>query len=255
MTRLARQISDTGFYHVYFRGVNHCHLFEEDNDYDKMLYLLARIKDEIAIEVHAYCLMSNHVHLLIRENNPRQIVLAMRKLLGPYAIWFNKKYERSGALIANRYQSKPVSTDAYLVSLVRYIHQNPVEAGIVDQRQDYRWSSYCGYFEEHPQLVETTLVLNMFSKDRRTALDEFTAFHVFQETDDYSTLGTTRKTEQQIHSAMIEDTGIASLHSIASIQKPERDSMIVSLRKQGFTVRQIERATGISRGTITRAKE
>ena len=254
MTRLARQLSETGFYHVYFRGVNHCHLFEDDHDYNKMLCLLARIKDEIAIEVHAYCLMSNHVHLLIREDNPGQIILAMSKLLGPYARWFNEKYERSGALIANRYQSKPVCTDPYLVSLVRYIHQNGIEAGVVDRMEDYRWSSYSEYFESHPQLTETGFVLSVFSKNRPTALDEFRAFHAIPETEDYSTLGRVRRTEEQIHADMIQETGIANLNTITSMQKPQRDAIIVSLRKRGFTVRQIERATGVSRGTITRAQ-
>jgi len=186
MARLPRQFSSSGFYHVVFRGVNHCHLFEEDCDYEKMLGLLIKIKDELGIEVHAYCLMSNHVHLLLREKTPQDITTAMRRLLGPYAMWFNKKYQRSGALITNRYKSTCVETDAYLLDAARYIHQNPVSAGIVSNMEHYRWSSFNDYSKTQSPLTTTKMILSILSSTRETALEQFARFHMQAETQDFS---------------------------------------------------------------------
>lgn len=129
MSRTPRQISETGIYHVTFRGMNHCHIFEEEKDYIELITTLIILKKEIKFKIYAYCLMSNHVHLLIREENERDIVTIMRRLLTKYAGWFNKKYKRCGSLIANRYKSECAEIDEYLLNVVRYIHQNQIRAG------------------------------------------------------------------------------------------------------------------------------
>ena len=84
MARQARRISNTGLYHIIFRGVNHCNLFEEYKDYEKLLGILANVKSDLGYKIHAYCLMSNHVHLFVQEQSPADIVLIMKKVLGTY---------------------------------------------------------------------------------------------------------------------------------------------------------------------------
>ena len=125
MGRQARQLSSTGFYHVILRGINRQHIFEEACDYTYFLQTLRDLKVDLAFELHAYCLMSNHVHLLFREKQLGDISLIMKRLLTKYAMYFNRKYQRSGALIASRYKSVPVEVDEYFIPLQRYIHQNP----------------------------------------------------------------------------------------------------------------------------------
>ena len=137
MSREARQFSKTGLYHILFRGMNHCHLFEEEKDYEKFLEILKKVQDEMSYEIYAYCLMSNHVHILLRESTLKDITKIMRKILTKYAGWFNRKYKRSGSLIANRYKSEAVEDDKYIFSLVRYIHQNPIKAGMVCEIEKY----------------------------------------------------------------------------------------------------------------------
>ena len=145
IVRLARQISESGLYHIVFRGVNKQSIFEEESDYVKMEDILYELKSEMKFEIYVYCFMSNHVHILLKEENMGDISLIMKRLLTKYARWYNIKYKRSGALIANRYKSQPVEVDEYFLNVVRYIHQNPIKAGMVEQIGDYRWSSYNEY--------------------------------------------------------------------------------------------------------------
>jgi len=233
--------------------VNHCHLFESSEDYEKALSLLEAIKKDLGLEIHAYALMSNHVHLLAREKTREDIVLSMRKLLGPYANWFNRKYHRSGALIANRYRSECVEDEVYLLQLVRYIHQNPVLSGAAKRITDYRWSSYREYVGSTAGLVDTGFVLGIFSDNPKRALSEFTAFHEIQETKDLSNPERKRQTEEEVFE------GISSLldgmkpNEVCGIPKQERDRLLSFFKKEGYSIRQIERVTGISRSVIARA--
>ena len=253
MVRQARRISNTGTYHIVFRGVNHCHLFEESEDYERFLNLFASIKADLGLSVYAYCLMSNHAHILINVKTPGDMVVLMRRLLGPYASWFNNKYQRSGALIADRYKSECVESDPYLLSVIRYIHQNPVIAGIVKRQDGYRWSSYCEYTKGRPLLADKQFVLELFSLDSSKAAKEFEVFHQIAEENDYSLPGVQRRSEEDVRSEMIAVLGDMNLHSIGSLQKPERDAMLSALRKHGFSIRQIERATGVSRRIVEKA--
>ena len=254
ITRQARQVSSTGFYHIVFRGVNRCHLFEEDQDYQKMVDLMEIIRSDLGIEVHAYCLMSNHVHLLVREKSPRDIVLAMSKLLGPYANWFNKKYDRSGALIANRYKSKCVENDAYLLTLVRYIHQNPVVAGAANQIAEHKWSSYHDYITPSGSFTTTSFILDVLSPNRDTALNRFTEIHQVLVTEDHSRPEQTHRTEQQIRDGIKSVLDGIEPQAVSGLPRQQRDSILADLRTRGYSIRQIERTTGVSRGTITRAR-
>lgn len=164
MGRQARQLSSSGFYHVTFRGVNHQHIFEEESDYTYFLKALGDLKIDLAFEVHAYCLMSNHVHLLLRERQSGDISLIMKRLLTKYAMYFNRKYQRSGALIAGRYKSAPVEVDEYFIPLQCYIHQNPLKAGLVNKLEEYPFSSYREYLFGR-ELADTAFSLELLGRD------------------------------------------------------------------------------------------
>lgn len=164
MGRQARQLSATGIYHVVFRGINRQHLFEGESDFNYFLEGLQHLKSEIEFEIHAYCLMNNHVHLLIREKQVGDISLIMKRLLTKYAMYFNRKYQRNGALIASRYKSIPVTVDEYFIPLLRYIHQNPVKAGMIEKMEDYEYSSYREYLYGG-SLTDTVFSLTMVGRE------------------------------------------------------------------------------------------
>ena len=126
MGRQARQYSQSGLYHIVFRGMNRHNIFEEEKDFIKIKDIIKSLKKEMQFEIYAFCLMTNHVHILLKENNIGDISVILKRLLTRYAGWYNRRYTRSGALIANRYKSQTIEKDEYLISLVRYIHQNQI---------------------------------------------------------------------------------------------------------------------------------
>ncbi|WP_028972221.1 transposase, partial [Sporomusa ovata] len=178
MGRKARKMSTTGYYHVVFRGINRQHLFEEESDFLYFIESLKQLKAEMLFELHAYCLMSNHVHLLMREKQIGDISVIMKRLLTKYVMYFNRKYERSGALIASRYKSVPVEIDEYFVPLMCYIHQNPIRAGIVKKPEEYRFSSYNDYVQGG-NLTDTSFSLKMLGRD------EWLRLHQIIRNDDF----------------------------------------------------------------------
>ena len=129
------------FYHIYNRGNNHENIFFESRNY---LYFLQRLLEIFnnKIDLIAYCLMPNHYHLTVIPLNDGEIEKAMQKISTGYTRAINKSLNRTGHLFSGRYKSKLIPDDNYLIHLVRYIHLNPVRAGLVDRLEDWEFSSY-----------------------------------------------------------------------------------------------------------------
>ena len=246
MGRQARKMSTTGYYHVVFRGINRQHLFEEESDFLYFLESLKQLKAEMLFELHAYCLMSNHVHLLMREKQIGDISVIMKRLLTKYVMYFNRKYERSGALIASRYKSVPVEIDEYFVPLMYYIHQNPIRAGIVKKPEEYRFSSYNDYVQGG-NLTDTSFSLKMLGRD------EWLRLHQIITNDDFDVSGKKNLSEEEIRRRILQCTEGREPYEISAWPKPERDALLRRLKeKECLSIRQIERATGISRGVVAK---
>ncbi|QDR81094.1 transposase [Sporomusa termitida] len=245
MSRQARQLSETGFYHVIFRGINHQHLFEEDADFQYLLQALKTLKKTMNFEIHAYCLMSNHVHLLMKEQEPGDISMIMKRILTKYAMYFNQKYQRSGALIASRYKSVPVKVDEYFITLIRYIHQNPLKANLVEKLEDYAFSSYWEYLHGS-DWVNTELSLSMIGKN------EWLELHRVLGDEAFEVSGQASLSDNQVRQKILQVTKGREPHEIVSWSKPERNAVIKQLKAAGVSIRQIERETGISRGIVAR---
>lgn len=246
MSRQARQLSVTGFYHVVFRGISHQHLFEEEADFTYLLRTLKQLKSVLEFEIHAYCLMSNHVHILIREKQSGDISLIMKRLLTKYAMYFNRKYQRNGALIASRYKSIPVEVDEYFLSLLRYIHQNPLKAGLVGKLEEYAFSSYREYLQDS-YLTDTEFSLSLVGRN------EWIRFHQIVEVETYDVSGKNIMSDEQIRRRILLCTGGVEPHEIAGWPRIERDALMRRLKeKEGLSIRQIERATGISRSIVAK---
>ncbi len=162
------------------RGINKQRIFEEDQDYQKYLKTLKVYKEISGYEVYAYCLMSNHVHLLMKEGK-EDLGIAFRRIGASYVFWYNWKYSRIGHLFQDRYKSETVEADSYFLAVMRYIHQNPVKAGIVKEIQAYPWSSY-GEYTNKGRICDTRFVLSLFSADSTDALFLWEKFH--QENND-----------------------------------------------------------------------
>lgn len=162
MARQARVKARSGCYHLTVRGIDKMDIFLDDFEREKFIELLAKQKKKDEFEIHAYCLMSNHIHLLIQDREEK-ISDIMKTVMGSYAQWFNKRYHRRGPLFEDRFASDVVEDDAYLLDVLRYIHRNPVKAGMVRSCEDYRWSSAPEYGKGTVGIADVSNVLGIFS--------------------------------------------------------------------------------------------
>ncbi len=254
MSRPPRVLSLTGMYHVIFRGINHMNIFEEEDDYRKMLEIFTNMKKHESIQIYAYCLMTNHVHIFLKEKETGDIKKVMHKLLTTYVCWFNRKYHRSGSLIGNRYKSEPIENEKYYFALVRYIHQNPVRAKMCKRVNEYKWSSYNDYITNGTNtLTDISFTLDMISLEREEAISSFSEMNQIVETINFDITNNKKLTPDQI-SRKIERISDMEPENISKLSRIERNQILAKLREEGMTIGQLERATGISRGIITNAK-
>ncbi len=144
MPRTLRLAFPGAWHHVMNRGLGRRVLFTVDEDRDDFLGLLAEVRLRWGIEVHAATLMTNHYHLLLRDPDGR-LSRGMRHLNGVYTQSYNRRHGRDGPLMRGRFKARLVQSEGYLAELVRYIHGNPVEAGLAERAGDYLWSSHRHY--------------------------------------------------------------------------------------------------------------
>lgn len=149
MPRRARRLSDTKVYHVMLRGNERRNIFLDDEDRERFIDTLRYKQEEKTFSYFAYCLMSNHVHLIVDEGE-EVISKIMQRINGSYAYYFNKKYQRSGHLFQDRFKSEVIEKDRYLLAAIRYVHNNPIKAGMIKNIEEYRWSSYREIISNNP---------------------------------------------------------------------------------------------------------
>jgi len=260
MPRQARESSGTGIYHVMMRGINRQDIFEEQEDYQQFIIRLQSLVDPIGdngehvpsyCHVYAYCLMSNHVHLLLRERT-ESISVSLKRLAVSYAAYFNKRFQRVGHLFQDRFKSEPVNDIEYFVTLLRYIHQNPVKAGICSKAEDYEWSSWQEYLNADgllPTLCYTMAVLKRISfEDLKGLVDETLEGDI---TDvEYTT--DDRLTDDDIRQYLRGRWQLERPTDLQMKEKAERNEILAEAIQYGIPLRQLSRMTGISYGVIQR---
>ena len=163
MSRTSRSYSQSGIYHILFCGINQQNIFEEKADYERFIEITANVKSQMEFEIYAYCLMSNHIHILLKVEK-EDLEQIMKRIAGSYVYWYNWKYYRKGHLFQDRFKSEPVEDDEYFLTVMRYIHQNPVKSEIVNSVSEYKYSSYYEY-EKESQIVDTEFAFSILSKE------------------------------------------------------------------------------------------
>jgi REP element-mobilizing transposase RayT len=126
LSRTARRKSESGIYHVVLRGINRQTIFADDEDHEKFIQILSECKKISGYSLYGYCLMGNHVHLLIKEET-EDLGKIMKRIGVRYVYWFNRKYGRSGHLFQDRFKSEPVDDDGYFMTVLEYITSKPAE--------------------------------------------------------------------------------------------------------------------------------
>ncbi|MBA7519819.1 hypothetical protein ES705_11907 [subsurface metagenome] len=173
MPRYPRKYSKTGIYHIMLRGNERKDIFVDEEDKVKFIKIVFKKKADEAFKLYAYCIMDNHLHLVIKEQK-ESISRIIKKITTSYAYYFNNKYKRVGHLFQDRYKSETIEDEPYLLSVIRYVHNNPEKAEIT-KKEKYKWSSYSKYIDilNHTEIPEIKEILEMFSSDTKKALKEF----------------------------------------------------------------------------------
>jgi putative transposase len=142
MPRSARVTMKKSCYHIITRGNQKQTVFKEPADYQKYLLLITRYKNKFKFKLFCFCLMPNHIHLIIEVDNPEDLNKIMHGLNLSYTLYFNQKYKKVGHLWQDRFKSKIIEKDAYLIECIGYIENNPIRASLVSSIQQYPWSSF-----------------------------------------------------------------------------------------------------------------
>lgn len=259
MPRQARIYSETGIYHIMLRGNEKRKIFLDDEDRKRFVYTLFEKASEEKSNIYAYCLMDNHVHLLLYEHSAN-IARLMKRINVSFVYYFNKKYKRVGHLFQDRYKSEIVDNEYYLLAAVRYIHNNPVKAGIVSCPEQYWWSSYCDYIYKKRNEIIVDKVLNLFSENNAEAIKQFIIFSNldcdiefidFMEKSLYEI-----RLEQERHAvealcSILSCKGLCLEDLLKKENCKQRNEVIICLKKDfDLSARQMAFITNIGKGTV-----
>lgn len=177
MGRKPRLEYPDGVYHIIQRGNNREYIFGNDHDKRFIIDLIKEYRDKFKFDLYGYVIMSNHYHLILKLSDvPLQDI--MHRINNKYSRNFNKTYNRTGHVFENRYKGILVIDDKYLLSLLRYVHQNPVLAKMCKRVSDYPWSSDRLYRLNNKSngIVNIDFILDIFTKDRVDAIKSYIDF-------------------------------------------------------------------------------
>ncbi len=264
LPRQPRRKSHSNVYHCMLRGINKQDIFFEKEDYLKFQDIIRKTREIYLYQLYSYVLMPNHIHLEIKDEG-QKISQIIHSIATRYANYFNKKYERKGHVFESRFRSKNVENTFYMLNLVRYIHQNPLKAGI-SKMEEYKWSSYFEYFKsvevrEKDKIVDTEEILEMFlpDVDQVQVKKEFMKFNEkilkFQESKELLEYEMKNKlTDEEVIYFIKEELGIENIQEIQKYNVENRNKTIRKISKmEGIGQTQMERILGISIRIIQRA--
>lgn len=234
-------------------------IFLNHDDKAKFLEILVDMNSEGEYTLYGYCIMDNHVHLLIKEERD-PISRTMKRICISYSYYFNKKYERVGHLFQDRFRSERIESEDYLLACIRYIHNNPVKALIVEEPSDYEWSSYNAYIgklNNEDEIISTEFILNIFSENKSIAIKEFQKFSVLYCEEVFMDLEEVEDVEK-VQVERIEQ--ILESYKLTLEDLPELKDKKIRTRiireidaNVNLSTRQMSNIIGISKDTIARA--
>ncbi len=243
MPKAARKKVESGVYHIVLRGINKQTIFFDDEDREVFLNRIKLTKDKKKFEIFSFCLMSNHVHLIIKELEA-PIGNIFMTMLSSYVLWYNHKYKRIGNLFQDRYRSEGIKDDAHLLCAVRYIHQNPVKAGIAKDISDYEWSSQSAYMSEKQTFIDTNYILNMVG-----GKEEYNEFIKQEESMQFiEESNRIVLTDEELAEKLKRIMNIKQIYDLQRCERREMEDIISTIRQtvRGASLRQISRVTGVS---------
>lgn len=243
------RIEMVGYYHIVNRGVEQRITYEEQEDFDTFLVMLCTACKIYNVQLHGYVLMSNHYHLLI-ETTQENLSKFMKYINASYAIYFNKKYKRSGHLWQGRFKSWYVTDEAYLYTLISYIHNNPVKAKIVDKAEKYQYSSHLAFIEgiEPMACLRNSFIFTEFQdkNDRKAFLQSTTDDSILHEIKKASNLVVTSVNEKTLSHQRLQEI-FANI-----LDNKDRNKKIFQATNEGYSQHAVAVFLGFSQPYINK---
>ena len=236
MARTMRILSETNVYHIVMKGINLEQIFFDEDDYISFLRVLKNACSNYNALLYAFCIMNNHVHLLIKFNESN--MPQMFKAFGASFVFrYNKKYNRSGSLFNGRYYSKAVNDDAYLLTVLKYIHFNPVNAKLCKSPDEWKWSSFSEYIYDNKIYVSTDFIYSIISKE------QFSELHKVKDSDTIEFL-TVENSIEKVSDIYLNNV----IEKMKKISSPL--DIAIQLRKAKIPAYKISKLLGINRDYI-----
>ena len=245
MPRRARKQSETGIYHVMLRGIDRQLIFEDSEDYIRFLDIVEECREVCNFQLYAYCLMGNHVHLLLKVQD-EGLETIFKRIGGRYVYYYNVKYQRVGHLFQDRFKSEPVDNNEYFLTVLRYIHQNPVKAKLCSKVEEYPFSSFAEYLHEST-FVDTEFALGIIDRS------EFVRFNNAPNSDTCLELVTPSRhavTDAQAQVIIGKISHCKTVTEFQSLEENKKERFIKKIYEKGVSVRQLSRLTGTTKGMV-----
>lgn len=250
MSKYLREFSSSKIYHIIIKGIDEGTIFYDDEDRNVFLNKLKVTKKKFKYKILAYCLMNNHVHLVISIEN-ENLSKGIQSLIIRYARYFNRKYDRKGPFVQNRFNSKKVESQRYFLEVCRYVHRNPEKAGI-EKTEKYRWSSYHEYIGKE-KIIDRRFLMHYLGNDMNNFIEYTTKKESKQEVDRLADFEMIRKLSDDIVVKIILDKlKFSSVDEIINYFKKEKNYEKIRVLKEirGTNVTQISRIIRVSRHLV-----
>ena len=249
MSRQARIISKTGYYHIIMRGNNKDYIFKKERDKEFFMEGLNQIQEEGLVSLASWCLMDNHVHLVVKSE-PDDLATAFKRLNIKYAMMYHREHKTVGHVFQDRFKSEPIETDEYMKLVTRYIHQNPVKAKMVGNISAYKWSSYGTYFNNDLSLA-MLFVKGLFNNSNET----YVQFHHETDNREYmeikeDQLKYREERSQKIIADICHKYGIVEAKEIFGNRGILEEIVNELVDSSGMSLRAIAKFIGVSFSTI-----
>lgn len=248
MPRSPRKKSGTGIYHIMQRGADRRIIFSDDEDCIKFLNILKDVKEKSGFKLYAYCLMGNHLHLLLKEES-EPLDLIFKRAGSAYVYYYNWKYQLHGHLFQDRFRSEQVESDAYFMDVLRYIWQNPLKAGLCESPSDYPWLGCSGITKGDMLLDSIESMTNLKGQSLVNFVNEECEGTHLEDT------GMLRLTDREAIERLKIVCKCDTVQEIGGWEVKRRDSAVLAALNNGVSIRQLARITGISKTVIERIRK
>lgn len=238
MARIRKENINTSFFHIMVQGINKEYIFNSNENINKYMKIMKETKEKIDIMILAYCIMNNHAHILVHEEDIENVTKYMHRVNLLYAKYYNKKYNRVGYVFRDRYKTQPIYSEKHLYTCVRYIHNNPVKANICKKANEYQYSScYRNIFYTDTEL-ERNVKKNMYNE--QTDLQEEEKFVLMEN----------EKNKEQICQEIIKQTMLKNSLTKESLYQNEKvlgDIIRKLKQEEDISYRMMEKILGTNR--------